>query len=177
MWKQAKRRLGRYLMEDNIACFVQMVQRRNIRETVVTVILVMLFSYSLLGGLRADLVTAGRLIIGLGAIGILGVIWGALHIPVEEINTHPPARYPDRWRRHMNAQTRWLRFAWLWYVLPLFTGIALTMSGLGERTTTWSITAMLILITVATGVGFLNVQASKQIERNRDAWLGRESTG
>lgn len=161
-------------MEDKIACFVQSARRRNIVETVVVIALLALFGFRLLDEPHGAIVTAGRLIIILALLGILVVIWSRLHIPASELVAYPPAEHHDRWWRNLNTQARWLRLAWLWYVLPLLVGIALIMPGLSGEFSFGTTVAAVVVAAVAIGIALLNVQASKRVERKRDAWFAGE---
>src|SRR5699024_7002291 len=125
-------------------------------------------------GPQTGLVIAGRLLIVLAAIGMLGVIWSRLHIPAAELQAYPPARCPGRWRRHMNTQAWWLRFAWLWLVLPLFTGIALTMSGSDSDLSIGDGVAILILVLVAAGIECCAVPVQLIVEPRLHGGTGSE---
>jgi len=162
-------------MDDKIAGFVRTVRGRNIRESVVAVLLAGLFGYQLLSEPGTGLGTAGRVVLLLACLLIVAVAWGKLSIPASELSAYPPAQYPDRWRAHMTTQARWLRFAWVWYVLPLFAGIALVILGRSGELTGWRTMPVLIALALAVGIGLLNVQAAKRVEQDRDAWLGAES--
>lgn len=159
-------------MEDKIAGFVRTIRGRNIRESVVTVFLAGWYGYELFNEPGTDIGTAGRVVLLLVGLLIVAIAWGKLHIPASELAAYPPAQHPDRWRTHMTTQSQWLRFAWLWYVLPLFAGIALVMLGRSGELTAVRSVPVLIAAAVAIGIGFLNIQAAKQAERDRDAWLG-----
>jgi hypothetical protein len=159
-------------MEEKIAGFVRTIRGRNIRESVVAVLLAGWFGYALLGEPSTALETAGRVVLLLACLLILVVAWGRLHIPTSELVTYPPAEHADRWRAHLTTQARWLRFAWLWYVLPLFAGIALVMLGRGGEWTAVRTVSALIAAALAIGIGLLNFQAARQLERDRDTWLG-----
>lgn len=161
-------------MENEIVGFVQTVRRRNIRESLAAAALAGLFVFGLFSEPYAEVVTVGRVLVVSGALGVLCVIWGRLSIPASELRVYPPAQHSERWRRRMTTQARWLRFAWLWYVLPPFVGIELMMLGSSTELSVGDTVAVLVVAILGAGIGLLNVQAAKQMSRRRDAWLGGE---
>ena len=158
-------------MDEKMAGFVRTVRRRNVRETVVAVVLIGFFGYGLFSEPRLDLGMAGRAVLLAALVLILAVLWGKLHIPASELAAYPPAQHPERWRSRMTDQARWLRLAWLWYVLPLFAGIVLVALGRDEASVARVGASVLIAAALSVAVGFLNLSAANHVERERDAWL------
>jgi hypothetical protein len=110
-------------------------------------------------------------------VGILAVAWGLLHIPESDIAAYPPDQHANHWRKRMTTQALGLRFAWLWYVLPLFLGVAFMVVGRGEGLRS---APAVISLAVLTAVGVLlaaaNISAGRKFERYRDEWFGGGSS-
>lgn len=158
-------------MSEAMTAFVRTIRRRNIRESAVAAVLIVLLGADLWrqGGTSTSMV--GRVVLILGLLGILAVLWGVLHIPSQELTAFPPEQHPERWRRHMTVQARLLRLAWLWYVLPLMLGMVLSVYGAEPRANGLSLWPAVAAAMVGAGIAWLNVAAARSIERDRDRWF------
>lgn len=162
-------------MESKVNQFVENIRRRNVRETIAAVIVLAMFGWGLMSGPRTDLGTIGHLIVIAASLLILAVIWGRLHIPAAELATYPPSQFRDKWRIRMTTQAQTLRLAWLWYVLPLFAGLALIIIDRHEHFSAPLQISLFIGSALAVGIGLLNHMAAQGIERDRDVWLAESS--
>lgn len=159
-------------MEQRIIEFVKRVRHRNIRETLVSCALIVVFAYDL-SKQREDIFSIiGSGVLLLGLLLIITVIWWKLHIPKSEVSAFPPTQFPDKWKNHLTNQARMLRLIWLWYLLPLFSGVCIYLSSVYDTSSGNVVAPLLIVVAVFAGTWWLNLQAAKQIERDRDAWFG-----
>lgn len=160
-------------MNDELARFVRTVRGRNLRETVAAVLLIVLFGAQLLLDDHSTLGVVGRVVIMLAALLIAFVTWKFLHIGTGELETFPPAECKEYWRQRLSVQARGLRWAWLWYVLPLLSGIVLICLG---RQGAWgkTIASIAVPLVLAAIIGWVNVAASRSIAADRDRWFPPE---
>lgn len=165
-------------MQDRVADFVKKIRWRNIRNTVVGLLLLVFYALDLYWRAQSNLMTVGKAIVILWILVVLAVTWGKLHIPAAELSAFPPTEHPDRWKRHMTVQARLLRLAWL-YFLPLLAGFALIHVGSpgwsgGPYDVPSAVFGVVILVIFA-GVAWSTVRAAKSLERDRDTWFGPQS--
>jgi hypothetical protein len=166
-------------IEERITKFVKCVQRRNLRETIVSVILIVTVAFNITYGIsqqRKDnfsIINSAIIIFAL-LLNIIIIRW-KLHIPKAEISTYPPTRFPDKWRHHLTHQARMLRLAWLRYLLPLFVGIFIFILNVYDFSSLSFIILLLCEIAAFIGTLRMNLKAAKQLERDRDAWFGRSN--
>lgn len=163
-------------LEEKITKFVKCTQRRNIRESLVACALIAVFAFdiaysiSLQRGDKLSIIGGGIVIFAL--LLDITIIWWKLHILKSELSAFPPNRFPDKWKHHLTKQARMLRLAWLWYLLPLFLGIFIYLLSVYDLFSISIIMLFLLEIFLFIGAWRSNLQAAKQIERNRDAWFG-----
>ncbi|MDB5336415.1 MAG: hypothetical protein JWN70_2034 [Planctomycetaceae bacterium] len=158
--------------EAKVAGFVKSIWSRNVRETVVSFILIAWIGVDLCLTAAPDLMTCGKVLLLLGIGVVLAVLWGQLHIPRSELSLAPPGDNVERWRHHMTQQSRFLRYAWLWYVLPLFVpGTLIVLSRVDEVPTARLVTLGGVALLIGAAVVWLNIAVAKGIERDRDLWL------
>lgn len=163
-------------VEEKVTEFVTCAQRRNVRETVVAGALIAIFVFTIaydINRQRADTLS----IIGIGVVVFallldIIIIWWKLHIPKSELSAFPPTQFPDKWKHHLTHQAHMLRLVWLWYLLPLFLGIFIYFLSVYDASFSLAIVPLLIVVAVFAGIWWLNLQAAKQIERQRKAWFG-----
>ncbi|WP_035139391.1 hypothetical protein [Fischerella sp. PCC 9605] len=167
-------------LEERVTELVKRIQSRNLRETGIACILIVIFAFDIAYGIsqqREDNLS----IIGSGVVIFalllnITIIWWKLHIPRSEISAFPPTRFPDKWKHHLTNQARMLRLAWLWYLLPLFLGVFIYLLSVYGTFPVSIIMLFLLEIFLFNGIRRLNLQAAKQIERDRDAWFGNSRT-
>ena len=158
--------------EAKVADFVNSIRNRSVRETVVSFILIAWIGVDLCLTAAPDLMTCGKVLLLLGIGVVLAVLWGQLHIPKSELNLAPLGDNVGRWRHHMTQQSRFLRFAWLWYVLPPFVpGTLIVLSRVGEVPTARLAIVGGVSLLICGAVVWLNIAVAKGIERDRDLWL------
>jgi len=167
-------------LEERVTELVKCIQRRNLRKTVVSVILIVIFGFNLIYGIsqqRKDnfSIVGGTIIIFALLLNIIIIRW-KLHISKAEISTYPPTRFPERWRHYLTNQARLLRLAWLWYLLPLFVGIFIFILNVYDFSSLSFIILLLCEIALFIGALRMNLKAAKQIESDRDAWFGNLRT-
>ncbi len=159
-------------LEANVAKFVKSIWNRNVRESVACFILIAWIGFDLYFTAAPDLMTCGKLLMLFGIGVVLAVLWGKLHIPQAELRLAPPVDHGDRWRHHMTQQSRFLRFAWLWYVLPLFVpGTLIALSRVGEVPAARLLGVGGVALLIGAAVVWLNIIVAQGIERDRDLWL------
>lgn len=166
-------------IEERVTEFVKRVRRRNLRETAIAFALIAVFAFDIAYGIsqpREDnLSLVGSAIIILALLVNITVIRWKLRIPKSELSAFSPTRFPDKWQHHLANQARMLRLAWLWYLLPLFVGIFIYLLSVYDRSSISFIILFSFEIAVFLGAWRLNLQAAKQIERDRDAWFDRST--
>jgi hypothetical protein len=158
-------------MDPRIATFVETVRARNWRESIAAVVIIAFLSYRLYADPQT-LNPTGAWIVIVACLGIIALSWTALNIPATEPTTHPLEQHKDHWRRRMTVQATALRFAWLWYVLPLFAGVAVILIGRGKDMTTETTVSLVVLGILGAALAYLNFTAAAKMERDRDAMLG-----
>lgn len=162
-------------MDERINHFVETVRARNVRESVAAGVVIAFLGYRLIAepeGLNAT----GAWIVIVACLGVIAFSLGALNIPASEPTTHPLAQHPEHWRRRMTVQAKALRFAWLWYVLPLLGGVAVIVLGRGGEFTTGTMISLAILVGLGALLSYANISAASRMERDRDALLGDVAT-
>ncbi|NJN57510.1 MAG: hypothetical protein HC879_08405 [Leptolyngbyaceae cyanobacterium SL_5_9] len=64
-----------------------------------------------------------------------------------------------------------IKFAWLWYLLPLFLGLAVYLLGVYEKSSGSVILLILAIAVLFFGAWRSNLKAGKRFERDRDTWF------
>jgi hypothetical protein len=165
-------------LEERVARFVACTQRRNIRETVAACAVIVVFALDI--AYRIDRQNQDTLsIIGSGVIILvlllnIIIIWRKLHIPKSELAAFPPTQFPEKWKHHLTYQARMLKSSWLWYLLPLFSGLCLYLLSVYDA---YFVVPLLIVGAVYAGIWWLNLKAAKRLERDRNAWFGNSPVG
>lgn len=162
-------------LEKRILKFLKRIHRRNVRETLVGGALIVIFAFDITYGIsrqREDNLS----IIGSGVVIFalllnITIIWWKLHIPKSELSAFPPAQFPGKWKNYLTNQARMLKLAWLWYLLPLFLGIVIFILSIYDTFSISTFILLLVEIALFSGAWRLNLQAAKQIERDRDTWF------
>jgi len=162
-------------MDPRIVTLVETVRARNWRESVAAVVVIAFLGYRLYAEPQAINATGAWIVI-VACLGIVALSWTVLNIPATEPATHPLEQHKDHWRRRMTVQATALRFAWLWYVLPLFAGVAVIIVGRAEGMTTETTVSLVVLGLLGAALAYLNVNAAARMERDRDAVLGGATT-
>lgn len=163
-------------IEKRVVKFLKRIHRRNIREILVSGALVAIFAFDIAYRISQpkednfSVIGSGTIILAL-LLNITIIRW-KLRIPKSEISAFPPTQFPARWKHHLTNQARMLRLAWLWYLLPLFLGIFIYLLSLYDTFSISFIILFLFEIAIFIGAWRLNLQAAKQIERDRDTWFG-----
>lgn len=162
-------------LEEKVTQFVESIQRRNRRETLVACILIAIFaldfSYSIYRQREDILSIIGGALIIFALLLNLTVIWWKLSIPKSELSAFPPAQFPERWRYHLTRQARMLKFAWLWYLLPLFLGLSVYLLGVYRESSGSVILLILAIAVLFFGAWRSNIKAARRFERDRDTWF------
>ena len=160
-------------MEQQIREFVNVVRARNIRESLAAVLLVVYFGYRLTVN-PETVYSIGAGVVIIACFGILAIAWGVLNISESEVTARPPDQHPEHWRKLITTQAKGLRLAWLWYVLPLFLGVALMVTGRGEGLTSApTIISLAVLAVVGALLAAANFSAGAKLERFRDELFGK----
>ncbi|MBD2307731.1 hypothetical protein H6G17_19880 [Chroococcidiopsis sp. FACHB-1243] len=163
-------------LEKKILNFLNRIHRRNIRETLAAFAVIAIFAFDIAYGIsqhREDnLSLVGGSIIILAMLLNVTIIRWKLHIPKSEISAFPPTQFPGKWKHRLTHQARMLRLVWLWYLLPLFLGISIYLLSVYDKSSISFIILFLFEIAAFIGAWRLNIQAAKQIERDRDTWFG-----
>lgn len=164
-------------MDGRLSEFVKRVRRRNTYESAAGLVLLVIFAFALY--VRPDSILAvSGFAVGIAAtLLILAVIWSRLHIAASDLSDFPPSLYHSLWRNHMTTQARFLRLAWLWYVLPL--GVAVSLLVLADGGGLNAVVGVLLAVIVmgAAALTWLNVKTARSIEKERDAMFGPPVTG
>lgn len=164
--------LDRQSLERRITKFVKCIRRRNIRETAVAGAVIAVFAYSIYVQREDNLAIAGGTVVIFALLLNITVIWWKLHIPKSELSTFPPTQFLDKWKQHLTHQARMLKLVWLWYLLPLCLGLFIYLLSVYDKSSLSFIILFLCVLAFFAGTLRLNLQAAKQIERDRDAWFG-----
>ena len=155
-------------MDERIANFVETVRARNVRESVAAAIVIAFLGYRLVAE-PEGLSHLGAWIVIVACLGIIALTWTVLNIPSDEPSAKPLAQHPDHWRQRMTTQATALRFAWLWYVLPLLGGVAVIVLGRGDGFTTGTVVSLAVLVGLGLLLSYANFSAANRMERDRDA--------
>lgn len=164
--------LDRQSLERRITKFVKRIHRRNIRETIVAIALIAIFAYSIYGQREDYFAIAGGTVVIFALLLNITVLWWKLYIPKSELSTFPPTQFPDKWKQRLTRQARMLKLVWLWYLLPLFLGLFIYILSVYDKSSLSFIILFLCQIALFVGTLRLNLQAAKQIERDRDTCFG-----
>ncbi|WP_193200548.1 hypothetical protein [Nostoc sp. MG11] len=167
-------------IEQRVSELVKRTQRRNMRETVIACALIVIFAFDIAYGIsqhREDnLSIIGSTVVIFALLLNITIIWWKLRIPKSELSAFPPTQFPSKWKHHLTNQARMLRLAWLWYLLPLFLGIFFFFLSIYDTSPISIIMLLFMQIVLFIGIWQLNLQAAKQIERDRDALFSNSHT-
>lgn len=168
-------------LEKRIVKFLKRIHCRNLSETLAACALIAVFAFDIayrISQPREDnLSIVGSGIIIFALLLNISVIRWKLRILKSELSAFLPTQFPGKWKNLLTNQARMLRLAWLWYLLPLFLGIFIYLLSVYDTFSICFIILFLFEIAAFTVTWRLNLQAAKQIERDRDAWFGNSDAG
>jgi hypothetical protein len=153
---------------DAITSLVHNTFNRAVRESIVGVILMGVFSYKMQTIVPGTPQFYGTLLI-IASLGfILGVLWSYV-IGYHTLRTHPESD-TTFWREAFLTQARLLRSVPLWYLAPVLTGVMIT--ALPSRTSSYS--GFLVMLVVCglifAGLTWLNRYAAQKIEEQAQSF-------
>jgi len=162
--------------------FVRGIRRRNRREVIVALLLLLVFGLHALKSPVGSLAFWGHLLILLAILFIVGMMCSVASLR-GDLRRHPANDFAF-WRAEVLRQARLLRLVPLWYIAPLVPGLALALWPTVLHVCRWAnpidnaieVVGLLVIVAVLSVVWRLNVRGSAELERKAERMKEREAS-